>query len=89
MEEEKTVLKPFVHSLAELHAQFDEFTEKELFSVGNNQSPYYFLVTQVIIIIIIIYVAVVVVVVSIIIIILINCSLLETTNVSSISLYGK
>ena len=86
MEEEKTVLKPFVHSLAELHAQFDEFTEKELFSVGNNQSPYYFLVTQVIIIIIII---IVVVVVSIIIIILINCSLLETTNVSSISLSHK
>ena len=36
-----------VHSLDELQNQFSAFSEDEILSVGNNQSPYYFLVTQV------------------------------------------
>ena len=35
------------HSLDELQNQFSAFSEDEILSVGNNQSPYYFLVTQV------------------------------------------
>ena len=35
-------------SLGDLYSQFDDFSEEELFAVGNNQSPYYFLATQVI-----------------------------------------
>jgi len=33
-------------SLGDLYSQFDDFSEEELFAVGNNQSPYYFLATQ-------------------------------------------